>query len=140
MPKYLITNDQGYCTQHTGYIPVCDSNGRTEYTGQQLPCFPDGTPLTAEEIAQKEQEAEDTRIAGLAEVYKTKVTELENTLSTFGIVLPTTIDEVIPVMIPQVKTDPSLSADSQLAQIQYNSLLQSGLSDADIYAISQTTT
>ena len=52
MPRYLAPiNEYGYHTSVTGYLPPHEAEGLTEYTGQTLPCWPDGTPLTASELA-----------------------------------------------------------------------------------------
>ena len=50
MPRYLQTNADGYCTI-TGTIPPGRAAGRTEYTGQALPCWPTGEPVTLQEVA-----------------------------------------------------------------------------------------
>lgn len=142
MPKYLHNPDEyGVVTSHTGYLSenIAQHKGlNTIYNNQQLPCWEDGTPLTEAEIATWEQQKEDARLAALKANYGAVITDLENTLAHFGITLPTTLDECVPIMLDAVITDATLSGYSQKAQVLYNKLISDyGLTDADIYAVSQ---
>jgi hypothetical protein len=52
MSKYVKINQYGYCTGPTLYKPPHETDETfVEYTGQALPCWPDGTSLTEQELA-----------------------------------------------------------------------------------------
>ena len=136
MPRYLTPiNEYGYHTSITGYLPPHEADGLTEYTGQALPCWPDGTPLTEQEIADITEQKEAERIAGLAAEHGTMVGQLVAALGAFGITLPTSLPECMPVMYAACKQDATLNADSQLAQVLYSQLL-TVMTDDDIYHVS----
>jgi len=86
---------------------------------------------TPEDIAAEEAE----RIAGLAAEHGTMVGQLVAALGAFGITLPTSLPECMPVMYAACKADPTLNADSQLAQVLYSQLLNY-MTDDDIYHVS----
>jgi len=64
------------------------------------------------------------------------VGQLVAALGAFGITLPTSLPECMPIMYAACKADPTLNADSQLAQVLYAQLLEH-MTDDDIYAVSQ---
>ena len=137
MPRYIAKpNKYGYHASATGYLPPHEAQGLTEYTGQALPCWPDGTPLTEQEIADITEQKESERIAGLAAEYGTMVGRLVAALGAFNITLPTDIDTATETMFNAVSTDASLEKYAILALAVYNSLLSSNLTDNDIYKIS----
>jgi len=135
MPRYIAKpNKYGYHTSITGYLPPHEAEGLTEYTGQTLPCWPDGTPLTEQELADITEQKEAERIAELAATHGTMVGQLVAALAAFGIALPTSLPECMPTMYAACKQDPTLNADSQLAQVLYSQLL-TYMTDDDIYQV-----
>jgi len=51
MPRYLKPDADGICRRPTSTIPPYKAHGLTEYTDQALPCHPDGTPVTEQDLA-----------------------------------------------------------------------------------------
>jgi len=77
---------------------------------------------------------ESERIAGLAAEHGTMVGQLVAALGAFDITLPTSLPECMPTMYAACKADPTLNADSQLAQVLYSQLL-TYMTDDDIYQV-----
>ena len=70
MPRYLSQpNEYGYHASVTGYLPPHEAEGLTEYTGQTLPCWPDGTPLSEQELADIAEQEEQARLNQVASDY-----------------------------------------------------------------------
>ena len=94
----------------------------------------DSEVLAVIEQARLQEEAD--LIAGLAAEHGTMVGQLVTALDAFGISLPTSLPDCMPVMYVACKSDPMLNADSQLAHVLYSQLLKY-ITDDDIYQVSQ---
>jgi len=141
LPYRLIRFDQS--GRYAGYIVSprrSDVEGYTYFAVDAPPSNPvlDGDgwrEMTEQEIADITEQKEAERIAGLAAEHGTMVGQLVAALGAFGIALPTSLPECMPVMYAACKADPTLNADSQLAQVLYSQLL-TVMTDDDIYHVS----
>ena len=77
MPKYLRTNQHGYCDSTTGYITEHEAEGLVRYAGQVLPCWPNGTPLTVQEIQELNAPAPNPHAAAIAFLRAKMKTDLD---------------------------------------------------------------
>jgi len=138
MPRYLAKpNEYGYHASVTGYLPPHEAEGLTEYTGQPLPCWPDGTPLTEQELADIAEQQEQARIQSLLPSHGQSVATLVQCLAQFGISLPVDFSDAVDTMFVTLETSPEMSRWAMLAQTTYIGLQSAGLTDHDIYLISE---
>jgi hypothetical protein len=139
MPRYLSQpNEYGYHASVTGYLPPHEAVGLTEYTGQTLPCWPDGTPLTGQEIADIEAQKEQARIQSLVSKYSQSVQTLVQCLAPFGVVMPVDFEEARQTMFSQSLDTPAMLPYAVMAGEIYKEL-RTVMSDHDIYMISEET-
>jgi hypothetical protein len=86
MPKYLTKpNEYGYHASVTGYLPPHEAEGLTKYTGQTLPCWPDGTPLTEQELADIEAQREQARLQQVATDYAVPLQQFADAWAETGV-------------------------------------------------------
>jgi len=86
MPRYLSQpNEYGYHASVTGYLPPHEAEGLTEYTGQTLPCWPDGTPLTASELADITEQEEQARLQQVATEYAVPLQQFADAWAETGV-------------------------------------------------------
>jgi len=86
MPRYLAPiNEYGYHTSVTGYLPPHEAEGLTEYAGQTLPCWPDGTPLTEQELADIAEQKEQARLQQVATDYAVPLQQFADAWAETGV-------------------------------------------------------
>ena len=93
MPRYLAPiNEYGYHASITGYLPPHEAEGLTEYTGQNLPCWPDGAPLTEQELADIEAQKEQARLQAIYQSLQPQAMELVQYMAAAAIEYGVNID------------------------------------------------
>ncbi len=93
----------------------------------------------AQRIADSERGAmvEEARIQSLLPSHGQSVATLVQCLAQFGLALPVDFSDAVDTMFVTLETSPELSRWAMLAQTTYIGLQSAGLSDHDIYVISE---
>ncbi len=136
--------DQVATNQGIPNVGGCDVRGK-----ERIDYAPDATP---EQIAQGEElleqwkamtdeergaMVEEARIQSLLPSHGQSVATLVQCLAQFGISLPVDFSDAVDTMFVTLETSPELSRWAMLAQTTYIGLQSAGLSDHDIYVISE---
>ena len=99
MPKYLTKpNEYGVVESHTGFIPPLQAEG-IEYKGQTLPCWPDGTPLTAQELSDIAEQEEQARLNQVASDYAVPLQQFSEAWAETGVnAVPESWDDALTLL------------------------------------------